>query len=49
MGQRLLSLRKDPMTGDHGVIDIIAERDLVEGGEKAEIEEGIVNYNSSTF
>jgi hypothetical protein len=35
MGQRLLSLRKDSMACDHGVIDVMAERDLVEGGEDA--------------
>ena len=35
MGQRLLSLRKDSMACDHGVIDVMAERDLVEGGEEA--------------
>ena len=44
MGQRLLSFRKDSMARDHGVIDIMAERDFVEGGEKAEIEESVVDY-----
>jgi hypothetical protein len=42
VGQRLLSFWIDSMTGDHGVIDVWAERDFVEGGEEAKVEEGVV-------
>lgn len=48
MGQRLLSFRKDSVACDHGVIDISSKWDFVEGGEKAEIEEGVV-YDDSSF
>lgn len=43
MGERLLGLGKDAMPGDHRVVDICAERDLVESGKEAEIEEGVVD------
>ena len=46
MGERLLGLGKDTMPGDHCIVDIRAERNLVEGGEKAEIEKGVVNYHA---
>lgn len=49
MGERLLGLGIDPMARDHCVVDVWAERNLVEGGEKAEIEKGVVNNDPSAF
>ena len=49
MGERLLGLGIDPVACDHGVVDVWAERNLVEGREKAEIEKGVVNNDPSAF